>query len=172
MSKKTLVILLLALALVAGLFAVSAGLGSRGGGRVNLSGPGATQISGWLSRPVKAGQLTPATDNPPGCRLENRQILLSPGQTCVFSLAADRLWTLKLRLALATPQSQVPSRPVEPVTVSLEQMDVFPIQQTMVPGRSAAPLELDVYGRQDPSAARLTIHAPDGEGYTLEIVEK
>jgi hypothetical protein len=173
MNKKTLVILLLALLLVV-LFVVSLLLAGRGPGsglKFNPKSPGLARIANWLSRPAKAEHLALRSGSATDCRLGNDQIIIKAGAVCIYGVAADKLWTRKLRLVLLTPQDGLDGN----VTVSLEQQEALKVEQTLVPGAQADPL--DIYGRQDQAAATLVIQAPvsavpDPTGYLIEVIEK
>lgn len=177
MSKKTLVILLLALLLVSVLFVVSLILGGRGpdsGLKFNPRSPAMARISGLLSRPVLARDLMLRSGSAAECHLENNRIIIRAGQTCVYSVAADRFLTR--RLLLAHPSSDDHSGRLN---IVLEQ--TLPGQEKSIreerilePGKTADPL--DIYAHKDYTAS-LTIVARglpffDPDEYVIEIVTK
>lgn len=174
MSKKTLIIILLVLLLVIVLFAVSLLLPARDPAarfKFDTEAPNLARIADLLSRPAKAENLTLLTDSIEGCGFENAQITVQPGVTCSFSVASDKVWTRKLRLALLPPQEGLyPS-----VFVTLEQPEALKVEQPLEMGKTFEPL--DIYGRKDRAAATLRIRAPISldtadAAYVIELIEK
>lgn len=176
MNRKTLAVLLLALLLVVVLFVVSLLLGGREPGSgltFDPESPGMKRMANWLSRPVKAEHLSLSSGAAADCRLENNQIIIKAGATCIFSVAADSRWTRQLHLQ--RPASQGGGS----VHVTLEQTlpdqeKPLKVDQSLDPGKEAGPM--DIYARQD-YVATLTIAAAwipafGPEDYVIEIVEK